>query len=176
LAFTKQEKKDLVAGYEKRLKESKASFVMAYHKMSVKDIEVFRAEARKLVGELHVLKNTLVKIALENIGFKNEGIFDEASIVAFAYEDAPPIAKIVETASKTESFRIKGGFMDGEPIETDQIVALAALPPMPQMRATLLALIQTPATQFVRTIAEPARQVAAVIKAYSEKDPAPAAG
>jgi len=176
LAFTKQEKKELIAGYEKWLKESKAAFVMAYHKMSVKDIQKIRAEAREVGGELHVVKNTLVNIALKNIGFENKGVFDEASIVAFAFEDAPPIAKIVDEASKTDSFKIKGGFMDGAPIEVDQIVALAKLPPMPQMRATLLALIQTPATQLVRTISEPARQVAAVVKAYSEKNPAPAAG
>ena len=176
MAFTKQEKKELIAGYEKWLKESNASFVMAYHKMSVKDIEQIRADAREVSGELHVVKNTLVNLALDNIGFENKGVFDEASIVAFAFDDASPVAKIVEKASKTDSFKIKGGFMDGEPIEADQIVALAKLPPLPQMRATLLALLQTPATQLVRTISEPARQVAAVVKAYSEKDPAPAAG
>jgi len=176
LAFTKQEKKELIDGYENWLKNSNAAFVMAYHKMSVKDIQDIRAEAREIGGELHVVKNTLVNIALKNIGFENQGIFDEASIVAFAFEDAPSLAKIIEKASKTDSFKIKGGFMDGAPIEIDQIVALAKLPPMPQMRAILLAMIQTPATQLVRTISEPARQIAAVVKAYSEKSPAPAAG
>jgi large subunit ribosomal protein L10 len=176
LAFTKQEKKELIAGYEKWLKDSKASFVMSYHKMSVKDIDKIRADAREVGGELHVVKNTLINIALKNIGFEDTGVFDEASIVAFAFEDAPPIAKVVEQASKTESFAIKGGYMDGAPIEAAQIVALAGLPPLPQMRAILLALIQTPATQLVRTISEPARQIAAVVKAYSEKNPAPTAG
>jgi len=176
LAFTKEQKKELIASYEKWLKESKASFVMAYHKMTVKDIEKIRAEAREVGAELHVVKNTLVNIALNNIGFEDKGVFDEASIVAFAFEDAPPVAKIVEEASKSDSFKIKGGFMDGSPIEANQIVALAKLPPLPQMRATLLALLQTPATQLVRTISEPARSVAAVVKAYSEKNPAPAAG
>lgn len=176
MAFTKQEKKELIAGYENWLKNSNAAFVMAYHMMSVKDIQDLRAEAREIGGELHVVKNTLVNIALKNIGFENQGIFDEASIVAFAFEDAPSLAKIIEKASKTDSFKIKGGFMDGAPIEIDEIVTLAKLPPMPQMRAILLAMIQTPATQLVRTISEPARQIAAVVKAYSEKSPAPAAG
>lgn len=176
MAFTKQEKKELIAGYENWLKDSNASYVMAFNGMSVKDIQEIRTEAREIGGELHVVKNTLVNIALKNIGFEDKGIFDEASIVAFAFEDAASLAKIIEKASKTDSFKIKGGFMDGAPIEIDQIVALAKLPPMPQMRAQLLALIQTPATQLVRTISEPARQVAAVVKAYSEKSPAPAAG
>lgn len=176
MAFTKQEKKELIAGYENWLKNSNAAFVMAYHMMSVKDIQDLRAEAREIGGELHVVKNTLINIALKNIGFENQGIFDEASIVAFAFEDAPSLAKIIEKASRTDSFKIKGGFMDGAPIEIDEIVTLAKLPPMPQMRAILLAMIQTPATQLIRTISEPARQIAAVVKAYSEKSPASAAG
>jgi large subunit ribosomal protein L10 len=157
--------------------ESKAAYVMSYHKMSVKDIQELRTEAREIGGELHVVKNTLMNLALDNISYENKGLFfDEASIVAFAFEDAPSLAKIINKASSTDIFTIKGGFMDGVPIEVDQIKVLAKLPPMPQMRAQLLALIQTPATQLVRTITEPARQVAAVVKAYSEKSPAPAAG
>lgn len=176
MAFTKQEKKELITGYEKWLKDSKAAYVMSYHKMSVKNIQELRAEAREIGGELHVVKNTLMNIALNNVNFENKSLFDEASIVAFAFEDAPSMAKIINKASSTDIFAIKGGFMDGAPIEIDQIKTLAKLPPMPQMRAQLLALIQTPATQLVRTFTEPARQVAAVLKAYSEKSPAPAAG
>jgi len=92
LAFTKQEKKELIAGYENWLKNSNAAFVMAFNGMSVKDVSDLRAEAREIGGELHVVKNTLVNIALKNIGFEDKGIFDEASIVAFAFEDAPSLA------------------------------------------------------------------------------------
>ena len=176
MAFTKQEKKELVASYEKWLKDSKAAYVMAFNKMSVKDIQALRAEAREIGGEMHVVKNTLINLALNNISFDDKGLFDEASIVAFAFEDIPSMAKIINKASSTDKFTIKGGFMDGAPIDIDQIKTLAKLPPMPQMRAQLLALIQTPASQLVRTIIEPARQVAAVVKAYSEKSPTPAAG
>ncbi|MCD6356501.1 MAG: 50S ribosomal protein L10 [Anaerolineaceae bacterium] len=176
MAFTKQEKKELIARYEKWFKESKAAYVVAYHGMSVKDIDELRAEAREIGGEFHVVKNTLIKIALENIGFENKGAFDAASLVAFAFEDAPSMAKIVDKAASTDIFEIKGGYMDGAPIEIDQIKSLAKLPAMPQLRAQLLALIQTPATQLVRTISEPARQVAAVLKAYSEKTPIPVVG
>ncbi|MCD6577247.1 MAG: 50S ribosomal protein L10 [Anaerolineaceae bacterium] len=177
MAFTKQEKKELVSSYVKWLQDSKAAYVMSYHKMSVKDIQELRSEAREIGGELHVVKNTLMNLALEKVNFENNSLFtNEASIVAFAFDDAPSLAKIIDKANSTDMFSIKGGFMNGAPIDVDQIKALARILPMPQMRAQLLALIQTPATQLVRTITEPARQVAAVLKAYSEKNPAPAAG
>lgn len=176
MAFTKQEKKELIASYEKWLKESNAAYVMTYSGMRKKDIDTMRAEAREIGGELHVVKNTLMKIALKNCGLDDGGLFSESSIMAFAFEDAPSMAKIVDKANSTDLFSIKGGYMDGALLDAQSILALSKLPPLPQMRAQLLALIQTPATQLVRTVSEPARQVAAVIKAFSEKTPAPAAG
>ena len=53
-------------------------------------------------------------------------------------------------------------------LNASQIKALADLPPLPVMRATLLGTILAPASKLVRTLAEPARGLAAVIKAYSE--------
>ena len=176
MAFTKQEKKEIIDRYEKWLKESNAAYVMTYTNMPMKDIDALRAEARESGGEFHVVKNTLMKIALKNCGMEEGDFFTKSSMMAFAFEDAPSIAKLVDKASSTDSFTIKGGYMDGAVIDKDTIVALSKLPPLPQMRAQLLALIQTPATQLVRTVSEPARQVAAVIKAFSEKTPAPNAG
>jgi large subunit ribosomal protein L10 len=176
LAFTKQEKKEIIASYEKWLKDASAVYILSYQKMRMKDIDALRAEAREVGGEFHVVKNTLMKIALENSGLQEGGFFTESSIMAFAFEDAPAMAKVVDKANSTDLFDIKGGFMDGKVLDAQSVIALSKLPPLPQMRAQLLALINTPATQLVRTISEPARQVAAVVKAYSEKSPAPAAG
>jgi large subunit ribosomal protein L10 len=52
------------------------------------------------------------------------------------------------------------------------VKALAELPPLPVVRAQLLGTILAPASKLVRTLAEPARQVAAVLKAYADKDAA----
>ena len=176
MAFTKEEKKQLVETYEKWLKESKAAYVLSYQKMAMKDIDTLRAEAREIGGEFHVVKNTLMNIALTNAGYEDTGLFDQASMVAFAFDDAPSLAKIVDKASASDIFAIKGGYLDGLPVNAGEVQMLAKLPALPQMRAQLLALISTPATQLVRTIKEPARMVAAVLKSYSEKSQAQAAG
>ncbi|MDP2966011.1 MAG: 50S ribosomal protein L10 [Pelolinea sp.] len=176
MAFTKEEKKELVATYEKWLKESKAAYVLSYTKMAMKDIDALRSEAREFGGELHVVKNTLMNLALKNCGLEDVGLFDKSSLVAFAFNDAASMAKVVDKASSSEQYDIKGGYLDGAPLNAASVQLLAKLPALPQMRAQLLALIQTPATQLVRTLMEPARKVAAVIKAYSEKSPAQAVG
>jgi large subunit ribosomal protein L10 len=176
LAFTKAEKKELVATYEKWLKASKATYVLTYTKMAMKNIDALRSEARESGGEFHVVKNTLMNLALKNCGMEDVGLFDKSSLVAFAFSDAASIAKVVDKANLSEQYEIKGGYLDGAPLTAASVQMLAKLPALPQMRAQLLALIQTPATQLVRTLMEPARQVAAVIKAYSDKSPVQAAG
>jgi len=175
LAFTKEEKKELLERYEKWLKESRAIYVLSYHKMAMKDVDALRAEAREVGGEFHVVKNTLMNIALKNAGFEDAGLFDKSSMIAIAFEDPPSLAKIVDKASSTEFFAIKGGYLEKAPLSAAEIQILAKLPALPQMRAQLLALISTPATKLVRTIKEPARMVASVLKSYSEKSAVEAA-
>jgi large subunit ribosomal protein L10 len=151
-------------------------FVLNYSKMTMKDIDTLRAKAREAGAELHVVKNTLMKLALDEVGIQDKAVFDGASLVGFAFSDAPALAKVLSDATvKSEIFAIKGGYLGNQPLTPAQVKALADLPPLPVMRAMLLGTISAPASKLVRTIAEPARGLAAVIKAYSEKGAAPAA-
>ena len=176
MAFTKEEKKALVEQYESWLKDSRAIFVMSYSNMDMDKIDAVRAAAREIGGEVHVVKNTLMKIALKNSGYDDTGLFSESSIVGFAFDEAPAMAKILnKSATDDKFFAFKGGYLNGDPIESKQIVMLAELPSRDQVRAQLLALINTPATQLLRTVSEPARGLAAVLKSYSDKQAAQAA-
>ena len=73
---------------------------------------------------------------------------------------------------------MKGGFLGKQFITPVEVKSLADLPPLPVMRARLLGTLLAPASKLVRTLAEPARSLAGVFKAYSEKDQeaAPVAG
>lgn len=176
MAFTKQHKNKMVAQYVEWLRQSQGVFVLNYSKMTMKDIDTLRAKAREAGAELHVVKNTLMKLALDEVGIQDKAVFDGVSLVGFAFSDAPALAKVLSDATvKSEIFAIKGGYLGNQPLTPAQIKALADLPPLPVMRAMLLGTISAPASKLVRTIAEPARGLAAVIKAYSEKGAAPAA-
>jgi large subunit ribosomal protein L10 len=176
LAFTKKEKQELVAEYENWLKNSQGVFVASYDKMTMKAIGSLRTEVRPSGSHLHVVKNTLMSIALKNAGLENKGLFDGTSLVGFAPSDAASLAKALQKASKAgEVFKIKGGYLDGKALDVKQVVALADLPPMPVMRSKLLGLFSAPASKLVRTLTEPARAMAAVLKAHADQL-APAAG
>ena len=175
MALTKQEKKDFVARYVDWLDKSDAFVVTEYTGLDMKAMDQLRKSVRESGGEFHVVKNTLVKLALEEAGFEfDEQVFLGSTAIGFAFEDAPATAKAISDFAKNSDFvNIKLGYLDKRPMTVAEVNALADMPPLPVMRATLLSTILAPASQLVRTLAEPGRQVAAVMKAYADKDAAP---
>lgn len=172
MAFTKKQKEEMVTQYEEWLNKSQAVFLMEFTKMSVKRIQELRGEIRESGSEIHVVKNTLFKLALEKAGLPHDEELTLTTLAGFAFEDSPALAKALTKAAKDDEdiFKFKAGYLDKKAISNDDINALAALPPLPVLRAKLLGLIKAPAGKLVRTLAEPARQIAYVLKAYSEKD------
>jgi large subunit ribosomal protein L10 len=172
LAFTKDEKTKIVARYHEWLKKSQAVFVMEYNKMNQKPLDTMRAKIRESGGELHVIKNTLFQRSLEESHMSQpKGFTEKSNIAVFVFGDVAQMAKTLSEATvKQEVFKVKGGYLGRQYITPAEIKSLADLPPLPVMRARLLGTLLAPASKLVRTLAEPARSLAGVVKAYSEKD------
>ena len=177
MAFTKERKSEIVAQYTQWMEKSQAVFVLEYAHMEMKHVNTLRAKLRDIDGEVHVVKNTLFKLVLTKAGAANPEAFTEgSSLVCFAKSDPPAIAKALnEVTRNQEIFKVKGGYLGRQKMSVEQVKALADLPSLPVLRAMLLGTLMAPATKLVRTLAEPARSVAAVLKSYSEKEAAPAA-
>ena len=170
MAFTKETKGDMIAKYEKWLDNSQALFVLSYKKMNMKEIDDFRHKVREAGCEAHLVKNTLFNRVLSEKGYPEADFFEETSLVGFGFGDLAAMAKVfADTAKGSETIKIKGGFLGKELLSDKQVKSLAELPPLPVMRSMLLGVISAPASKLVRTLAEPARSMAAVVKAYSDK-------
>lgn len=175
MAITKEQKNELVSNYVHWLDRSKALIVTEYTGLNMKGIDALRGKVRESGGEFHIVKNTLGKVAFDQAGLEiPENYLTGSTAIAFAFEDSPATAKaITDFAKDSEFIKIKGGYLEKQPISASEIQALADLPPLPVMRAQLLGVLLAPASKLARTIAEPARQIAGVLKAYAEKDAAP---
>lgn len=174
MAISKERKRELVELYSQWIEKSQAMILAEYFGLSVKELEDLRIKIREVDGEFHVLKNTLAKLAFEAADLPiPEGFFEGSTAIGFAFEDIPGVAKALVSLSKErDTVKIKGGYLNNQVISANEIRDLANLPPLPVLRAMLLATILAPATQLVRTLNEPARQIAAVLKAYSEQEAA----
>jgi len=177
LAVTKKRKQELVGEYRELLSKSKAVIITEYTGLTMKQLDDLRSKVREVGGEFHVVKNTLGHLAFEEAGFPvSEELFEGSTAAGFAFEDAAALAKTMNSFTRAnDALKIKGGYLDMRPMKAAQVVALADLPSLPVMRAQLLGTIMAPASQLARVLAEPARQVAAVVKAYAEKDAIPSA-
>lgn len=173
MAFSKQQKEKIVDQYSDWLERSKAVFVLSYSKMRMPTVNEARAKLREADGRLHVVKNRLFARVLEEHGYVYDPKFWEGNnVVVFAFEDAPSVAKaLTELVKGNESFQVRGGYLDKANLTVKQVSALSDLPTLPVMRAMLMGTILAPASKLVRTLAEPARGLAAVIKAKTEQQP-----
>jgi large subunit ribosomal protein L10 len=151
------------------IKDSQVVFVLEYSHMGMKEIDGMRAKVRDVGGQMHVVKNTVMQLALKEAGIKSDELTGSL-LFGFAFNNPPALAKVlVDSTRNSEIFKLKGGYLGGHAFAAASVRSLAELPPLPVMRATLLGVIQAPAGRLVRTLVEPSRQVARVLQAYAEQ-------
>ena len=171
MAVSKERKTETLATYAEWLKKSQAVILVEYTGAKMKDLDSIRAKIRESGGEFHIVKNTLARRAFADSGMPiPNDLLVKSTAVSFAFTDPASTAKALTDATKGKDFvKVKGGFMSGQALNAAQVKSLADMPPLPVMRAQLLGTLQAPASKLVRTIAEPARGLAAVIKAFADK-------
>ncbi len=160
------EKKAVVSALTDRLSNAVSGVLVDYSGISVADDTALRKKMREEKVEYSVVKNTLLRFAVENAGFKDlDPLLSGTTSIATSAEDQLAPARVVcEYADKLQNcFEIKGGFMDGKVISVDEITALAKIPPLPVLRA-----------QALGTMLAPITSLAVVLKAIAEKAGAPA--
>ncbi len=171
MALSKDKKQAILAEYEDWLSKSEAVYLTEYTGLTMPDFNELRKRVREAGGEFHVVKNTLGQLAFKNAGYDVPAEFlTGSSAVGLAFSDAPGVAKAIADFSKEKTVvKIKGGFLGKELLTKDSVARLATLPSLPVVRSQFLALLNTPATQLARLLAEPGRRVAQVVKAYADK-------
>lgn len=176
LAISKERKEEVLTTYADWMKRSQAVILVEYTGLRMKDLDAIRSKIRETGGEFHVVKNTLARRAFADSGMElPQDYLVKSTAISFAFTDPASTAKALTDAMKgKEAIKVKGGYMSGQALNAAQVKALADMPPLPVVRAQLLGVLLAPAGKLVRTIAEPARGLAAVVKAFAEKAPAAA--
>jgi large subunit ribosomal protein L10 len=89
--------------------------------------------------------------------------------IGFAVEEVPAVTKlIVDLSRENPGMRVKAGLIEGSLYDEAQVIRFAELPPLPVVRAQLLGLLTTPASQTAGVLAAALRGLAGVIHAYSQ--------
>lgn len=144
--------------------------VTHYAGLTVAQMTALRVRARAAGVNYKVSKNRLVLRAIAGTQYEGISPLLKGPVGLATSEDPVAAAKIVcEFAKENDKLVVLGGALGEKTLDEQGVVALSKLPSLDEMRATLLALVQTPATQIARIAREPAAQLARVIKAYADK-------
>lgn len=160
------EKQAIVASLTEKIQGSAAGVLVDYKGITVAEDTALRAELRKNNVEYAVVKNTLLRFAVNNCGMEElDGLLNGTTSLAICQDDPVAPARVINDFAKklNDKFEIKGGFMDGKVMSLPEVMALAEIPPLPVLRA-----------QVLGTMLAPISGLACVLNQIAEKMGAPA--
>ena len=171
------EKASIVSELSEALKRSPFVLVTDYRGMKVADFGELRNRLAPTGAEVHVVKNSFLKLAMSDSGFPEvDDQFAGQTAVVTGEADVAPVAKIFKTfASEFKLAALRVGFVDRAVLSTAELETLAELPAREILQAQLLGLLLSPATRLVRLFNEPAAALARLLNAKAEKEGTPAA-
>ena len=161
------EKQAIVAALVEDLKAANSGVLVDYKGITVAEDTALRHELRENGVEYAVVKNTLLRRALDDVDLGElDEVLSGTTSMAISKEDPIAPMRIVNKYAKQmgDRFNIKAGFMDGKVLPLDDVFALAELPSKDALLGQVLGMMLAPITSL-----------AIVIKAIAEKDGQPAA-
>ena len=169
----RSQKADLVAELKTVFTETSVVVVTRNLGLSVAQSTDLRLRMRDAGAQFKVAKNRLALIALDGTRYSGIGDLLKGPTALATSGDPVAAAKVaVDFAKTTDRFEILGGAMGDTVLDVNGIRALAALPSLDELRATIVGLVQAPASKIARTINEPGAQLARIFSAYAAKEAA----
>ena len=166
----RSQKADLVTELKHVFSETSVVVVTRNLGLTVAQSTDLRLKMRDAGAQFKVAKNRLALIALEGSKYSPIGDLLTGPTALATSIDPVAAAKVaVEFAKTNDRFEIVGGAMGETLLDVNGIKALAALPSLDQLRATIIGLVQAPATKIARTVSEPGAKLARVFGAYAAK-------
>lgn len=148
------EKQQVVEEIRQQLEQSMLVVFADYRGLKVDEMTELRNKLRIPGVEVKVLKNTMLRFALEKNGNKDMAdLINGPNAAIFSQDDPVAPAKILFEFAKThKNLEIKTGLLEGQVISPEKIKNLADLPSREVLVATVLGTMQAPITSFVRVL------------------------
>jgi len=172
------EKQFISKEYTTRLNSSPFFIVVDYRGLTVTNFTELRKRLRGAGSEVHVVKNSIFRVAAKEAGLaqlEKSALTGQVAIVT-GQKDVSSAAKILKKfVTEFSKGGVHFGYLNNERLENKDLMELADLPSLEVLRAKLLGTLQAPAAQLVRVINAPGQQLARVLQARVDKEQQPAA-
>ena len=149
-----------------------ATSVVVTHQtgMTVAESSELRQKMREAGATYKVTKNRVTKLALQGTPFEDLAEFFSGPTAISTSSDATAAAKTIFDFTKVnDKVTIIGGGLDGKTLSKEEVIALAKLPSLNELRGKIVAVLQAPAGKVAGVIAAPVSGLARVIKARADQ-------
>jgi large subunit ribosomal protein L10 len=165
-----------VAELKEQIESANALLLTEYRGLTVEEITELRRSLRDVDASLAVIKNTLMQRAANDAGIAElDELLSGPSAVAFVNGDVVAVAKKLKDASKQfPALVIKGGYMDGAPLDAAGASSLADLESREVMLSKIAGMLKSEMSRAAATFIATQSKFLSLLEAYKEKVPAEA--
>jgi large subunit ribosomal protein L10 len=165
----KDDKERLVAELTERLRTTETLLVADYRGLTMPQIDELRTKLLEHGARFAVVKNTLTRRAAEAAGTDTLlALLEGPTAIAFLESGGDPVAvakALVDTARETRVLEVRGGLLEGRPVEPSEIESLAKLPPVDVLRGQVLGAITAPLTAIIGLFTAPLQDLYGLLDA-----------
>jgi large subunit ribosomal protein L10 len=142
-----------------------------YRGLSVPELQALRASLRDVGAEYHVIKNTLLRLAMgSDVESLPAELHNGPTATAFVMGEQPAVAKaIVDFAKTHKQLEIKGALIEGRVLSKEEVEELAKLPSRQELLGMIAGLVAAPMSNLVGVLNEVLAVPVRVIGAIEEK-------
>ena len=174
MPLTREQKATLLDEIAGKLEGVPTLYVTDYKGLTVAESNELRHQFREAGVEFQVVKNTLLRMALERIGGYDDLLEHLAgpTAVALSEEPAAParVIKKFTSDSGADKPELKAAYIDGDIYESDQLDVLAALKSKDELIGDILALLMAPMTNVVGALEAQGQNLVGALKTIAERD------
>jgi len=170
-ALTREKKRKFTIELAERLRRAKCLVLADFTGMDAQDMNEARAKFREAGAECKVVRNTLLEKALEMAELEiREEYLEGPTALVLGYEDAlAPVKAAVEVAKEKETFRLKGGLVEGRIFGPEELKAVAALPSKEELMGQLVGVLGGPVYGLLYALQAPLLGFVMLLQTIAEK-------
>jgi large subunit ribosomal protein L10 len=169
----KEDKERVVAELTERLRTTDTLIVADYRGLTMPQIDELRTTLLEHGARFAVVKNTLTKRAAELAGADALlALLDGPTAIAFLESDGDPVAvakALADAARNTRVLVVRGGVLEGRPIDAGEIESLAKLPPLDILRSQVLGAVAAPLMTIMGLFTAPLQDLYGLLDARIEQ-------
>jgi len=160
-----------IDGLADSLQRAQLAVLTDYRGLKVSDLQTLRGTRRPFGAEFHVAKNTLTRIAAEQVGIDGlTPLLDGPLALMLAFDDVVGPAKAITDFARTSRIlTVRAGLLNNQVITAGDVEALASMPSRDVLLAKVLGLMVSPMARTVSVLSGPSRSLAYVLQARADQ-------